>query len=115
MGGINMQDKNRIKVLGGIAFGDAESLSGAGAVSPSITTTFLTSTGVAQALTLADGRVTGQRKRIVHEVDGGSMVLTPASPEHFATYTFTNVHDWLELEWTGSKWRIVAYGGGTIA
>lgn len=92
-----------------------QALSGAGAVDVTHRTTKLTSTGGAQAITIADGAVANQRKTIVHEVDGGSMVLTPATPLHFATYTFTAVHDWLELEWTGAAWIIVAYGGGSIA
>jgi len=92
-----------------------QALSGAGAVNVTQRTTKLTSTGVGNALTLANGLYAGQRKTIVHEVDGGSAVLTPATPLHFATYTFTNVHDWLELQWTGAAWIIVGYGGGTIA
>lgn len=92
-----------------------QALSGAGAVDVTHRTTKLTSTGGAQAITIADGTIASQRKTIVHDVDGGSMVLTPATPLHFATYTFTAVHDWLELEWTGAAWIIVAYGGGSIA
>lgn len=92
-----------------------QALSGAGAVDVTHRTTKLTSTGAGQAITIADGTVNFQRKTIVHEVDGGSMVLTPATPLHFATITFTNVHDFAELEWTGAAWIIVGYGGVTIA
>lgn len=95
--------------------GAAQALVGPGAVDIVTPTTFYTSTGVGDALTLADGTWVGQRKRIVHEVDGGSAVLTPAHPEHFATVTFNAVHDWAELEWTGTHWRVVAFGGAVIA
>jgi len=98
-----------------LGLGAPQSLTGAGAVDPYKRITYLTSSGVAQALTLADGLYQGQVKEIVHEVDGGSSLLTPANPEHFATITFTAVHDFAKLVWTGTKWRILSYGGVTIA
>lgn len=94
--------------------GVAQTLSGAGAVDVTHRTTKLTSTGVGDALTLADGVSVGQRKTIIHAVDGGSMVLTPTSPAVFATITFTNVRDWCELEWNGAAWDLVAFGGVTF-
>ena len=78
-------------------------LSGAGAVSLTVPTTRCTSTGATQALTLADGKIIGQRKRIVHAVDGGSVVLTAGAALHLgdslATITLAAVRDWIELEW----------------
>lgn len=91
-----------------------QNLSGAGAVDVTHRTTYYTSTGAGQALTLADGTTAGQRKTIVHAVDGGSGTLTPANPEFFATVVFTNVRDAVELEWTGSKWRVVGYSAVTF-
>lgn len=95
--------------------GIAQSLTGAGAVDVTHRTTKLTSSGGAQAITLADGVRVGQRKTIIHAVDGGSMVLTPAHPAVFATITFTNVRDWVELEWNGTTWDLVAVGGASPA
>ncbi len=55
-----------------------QSLSGAGAVDVTNAFTSLTTSGVSQALTLANG-VVGEMKIIVHAVDGGSAVLTPTT------------------------------------
>jgi len=55
-----------------------QSLSGAGAVDITNAFTNLTSTGAAQALTLANGTL-GEIKIISHAVDGGSAVLTPTT------------------------------------
>lgn len=96
-------------------------LSGAGAVTLTEPTTRCTSTGASQALTLADGRVIGQRKRIVHAVDGGSVVLTAGAALHLgdslATITLAAVRDWIELEWdvvsgTGAWYLVGWYGTG---
>lgn len=92
-----------------------QALSGAGAVNVTTRTTLFTSTGAGQALTMANGTKTGQRKTVHHTVDGGSGVLTPATAGNFATATFTNVHDWAEFEWSGAAWNVVAFGGATIA
>jgi hypothetical protein len=92
-----------------------QALTGAGAVNVTTRTTLFTSSGAGQALTLANGTRVGQRKTVHHTVDGGSGVLTPATPGNLATVTFTNVHDWAELEWTGAAWNVVAFGGATIA
>ncbi len=91
-----------------------QALSGPGAVDVTHRTTKLTSTGTGDAITLANGTVTNQRKTIVHEVDGGTMILTPATPLHYSTITFTSIHDFVELEWTSAAWIIVGYGGVTI-
>jgi hypothetical protein len=99
--------------------GSIQSLSGAGAVNLTTATTRYTSTGAAQALTLADATVTGHKKRIIHCVDGGSGVLTAGGALHLAdsiaTITFTNVRDWVDLEWNGSAWAVTAYAGVTFA
>lgn len=93
-----------------------QALSGAGAVDITHRTTRLTSTGAAQALTLADGAFTGQRKSIIHAVDGGSMVLTPTHlGDGLTTITFTAVRDCVELEWSGTAWLVVSYTAATFA
>lgn len=92
-----------------------DTLSGAGAVSVTKDTTKLTSSGVAQALTLANG-VDGQIKRIIHDVDGGSMVLTPTTKTGFSTVTFTNAGDSVTLEYVTTRgWIIMGSYGVTIA
>lgn len=100
------------KVLG---FGAPQALSGAGACNVTTISTLFTSTGSAQALTLADGTRAGQLKFISHVVDGGSGVLTPTTKTGFSTVTFTNVNDWACLIWSGSAWFVLAYSGATIA
>jgi hypothetical protein len=83
-----------------------DTLSGAGAVSVTKDTTKLTSTGIGQAITLANG-TDGQIKRIIHDVDGGSMVLTPATKTGWSTATFTNAGDSLTLEYVTTRGWIV--------
>ena len=101
------------------SFGDAvvlaaQSLSGAGAVDITNAFTALTTTGAAQALTLANGTA-GQVKTIVHVVDGGSAVLTPTTPLGFATITFTAAGDSATLIYTAAGWAIIGSRGVTIA
>ena len=91
-----------------------QSLSGAGAVDITNAFTQLTTTGVAQALTLANGAV-GEIKIISHAVDGGSAVLTPTTKIGFTTITFTNVGDSCMLVYTSAGWDIVALNGAVAA
>jgi len=88
---------------------------GAGAVPVTSPVCRLTSTGNNEALTLADG-VAGQRLTIIHEVDGGSAVLTPTTATGFATITFTNVGDSATLVFLDTKgWMIESLHGATSA
>lgn len=99
----------------GIVIGSIQSLSGAGAVNLTTDTTELTTTGSAQALTLADGTA-GQYKSIVHVVDGGSAVLTPTTKTGFTTITFTAVGDSARLQFhTTRGWMITALNGAVAA
>ena len=91
-----------------------QSLSGAGAVDITNAFTQLTTTGAAQALTLADGAV-GEIKIISHVVDGGSAVLTPTTKIGFTTITFTAVGDSAMLVYTSAGWDIVALNGAVAA
>ena len=91
-----------------------QTLSGAGAVDVTNTLTSLTTTGAAQALTLANGTV-GQVKMIVHAVDGGSAVLTPTTKIGFSTITFTNVGESASLVYTSAGWAITALNGAVAA
>lgn len=87
----------------------AQALSGAGAVNVTSFLTKFTSTGAAQALTLASGTQIGQRKKVVHVVDGGSGVLT-AVYVGGTTITFTTVGEFADLIWTGSAWGVLELG-----
>ena len=91
-----------------------QSLSGAGAVDITNAFTALTTTGAAQALTLANGAV-GEIKVIAHVVDGGSAVLTPTTKIGFTTITFTNVGETATLIYTAAGWAIVALNGAVAA
>ena len=99
--------------------GAAHAFTGAGAVDVTVRTNLITSSGAAQAITLADGTVDGQRVRIVHTADGGSIRLTAGGSLHLdatvATITLANRFDWIELEWLTDAWRLIGVGGiGTI-
>ena len=89
-------------------------MSGAGAVDITNAFTALTTTGAAQALTLANGSV-GEVKIISHVVDGGSAVLTPTTKIGFSTITFTAVGESAMLVYTAAGWAIVALNGAVAA
>lgn len=91
-----------------------QSLSGAGAVDITNAYTNLTTTGAAQALTLANGTL-GEIKVIAHAVDGGSAVLTPTTAIGFTTITFTAVGESATLVYTSAGWAIVALNGAVAA
>jgi hypothetical protein len=91
-----------------------QSLSGAGAVNVTSAFTALTTTGAAQALTLANGTA-GELKIITHVVDGGSAVLTPTTKIGFSTITFTGVGESATLIYTAAGWAIVALNGAVAA
>lgn len=95
--------------------GTTQALSGAGAVNVTTLTTKLTTTGVGDALTLANG-IDGQIKTIVHDVDGGSAVLTPTTKTGFTTITFTNVGESATLQYVTTRgWIILALNGAVAA
>lgn len=101
-------------VSGGLVHSTA-ALSGAGACSVTTTVTKLTTTGAAQALTLADG-TNGQIKIIVHDVDGGSAVLTPTTKTGFSTITFTSVGETATLMFVTTRgWVILSLFGAVAA
>lgn len=100
--------------VGNTMVGGVQSLSGAGAVDITNLITSLTTTGAAEALTLADGAA-GQLKTIVHTVDGGSAVLTPTTAIGFSTITFTGVGESATLVYTAAGWAIVALNGAVAA
>jgi len=86
----------------GYIVGGIQSLSGAGAVNVTQAITEVTTTGVGDALTLADG-VAGQEKTIIHGVDGGSAVLTPTTKTGWSTATFTSAGESLTLVFLATR------------
>lgn len=108
-------DSSQNATFAGAIIGAVQALSGAGAVNVTQLTTAFTSTGGAQALTLANGSA-GQIKTIVHVVDGGSGVLTPTTKTGFSTITFTNAGDAVTLQYfTTQGWCIVGIFGAVAA
>ena len=89
-----------------------QAISGAGAVDVITSVTQFTSTGAAEALTIADGFI-GQRKIVVHVVDGGSGVLTPANGLGYTTITFTTAGEAVELMFLAGGWAVIGFGGLT--
>jgi hypothetical protein len=72
--------------------------------------TFLT-TGGAHALTLANGVYAGQKKTIIMVGDGGDGTLALTG---FTSIVFNDVHDVVELVWSGTAWNIVSVSGCTV-
>ena len=100
-----------LTTIGGGVVESTAALSGAGACSVTTTVTTLTTTGVGDALSLANG-TNGQIKIIVHDVDGGSAVLTPTTKTGFSTITFTNVGESATLIYVTTRgWIILALNG----
>lgn len=104
------------KIFGRL-IGSFEERSGAGAISLETLTSYWTSTG-ANALTLADG-TEGQLKILVHAVDGGSLVVTPANFAGAAptstTITLLTAGDSVTLQFLKGQWYIVATWSQTAA
>ena len=100
-----VSNSGSVTTSGYIASG-VQSLSGAGAVNVTTGITEVTSTGAAQALTLADG-VAGQEKTIIHGVDGGSAILTPTTKTGFSTVTFTTAGESVTLVFLTTRGWIV--------
>lgn len=89
--------------------------SGPGAVSVTTSATEVTTTGVADALTLANG-TNGQIKTIVHGVDGGSFVLTPTTKTGWSTFTSTAAGESITLMYfTTRGWVVIGSYLGVIA
>lgn len=108
-------DSSQNATFAGAIKESTDTRSGPGAVSVTKTTTKVTSTGVLDALTLADG-TDGQVKRVVHDVDGGSFVLTPTTKTGFSTFTSTVVGETISLQFVTTRgWMVLGSFGGVIA
>lgn len=102
---------------GGAVVTSSATLSGAGAIPITKSLVKFTSTGAANALTLANG-VDGQRLTIVHDVKGtlGTGVLTPTTKTGFSTVTFTNAGDTVSLVYVTTRgWMVTGSYAATIA
>ena len=101
----------------GIDLGRTTARSGAGAVSVTTSICELTTSGSAQALTLADG-IEGQLLVIAYKAEGAggdTGVLTPVNKAGFSTITFNAVGDTATLLFTSGKWYITGTRGVTVA
>lgn len=98
--------------------GSTDTRSGAGAVSVTKETTKVTTAGVGDALTLADG-VDGQTKIVVLDVltsGGHTAVLTPTTKTGFSTITFTAAGQTAMLKfYTTRGWMVIGNYLSTIA
>ena len=95
-----------------------DTLSGAGAVSVTKTTTKYTTAGVGDALTLANG-VDGQIKRIILDVltsAGHTAILTPATKKGFTTVTFSAAGQSVSLQFVTTRgWIVIGSFGAVIS
>jgi hypothetical protein len=90
-------------------------LSGAGAANVTTDITKITTTGAGDAITLADG-VDGQVKTIIHDVDGGSFVLTPTTRNGWSSFTSTAAGESITLMFVTTRgWTVIANYLGVIA
>ena len=88
-----------------------EKLTGAGAINPDVPLTLITSTGGAEDVTLAAATKTGAIKHIVHQVDGGSTVITVADSLGASDeITLTAIGEAVSLIWSGSAWALLNRG-----
>jgi len=86
-----------------------QALSGAGAANVTAYYTAWTTTA-ADALTLADGVVEGQLKKIQLIVDGGTGTLTPTNLQGGTTITFADAGDFAILMWESAGWIALELG-----
>ena len=85
---------------------------GAAGLTPEISD--VTSTG-ADVITLANGTYIGQKKTIICSVDGGSVIVTPATTVGaWSTITLLVVGDACHLQWNDTGWIALGVGAGTV-
>lgn len=102
-----------------VSVGTAQALTGAGAANVTTTITNLTSSGVGDVVTLADG--TAGQVKIITAVSGhgggNTSVITPTTTVGtWTTATLDTVGEGVTLVWTGTDgWAVVGSNGATIA
>lgn len=86
-----------------------------GAVDPMKTLSLISVDGT-KAYTLADGKYRGQRVaiRVITAANTPDGTLTPASFEDGTSIDLDAVNEAAELEWNGTKWRLVYIIGATV-
>lgn len=94
---------------GVLAEGPGQAISGPGVVDIVTPFTDMTTTG-ADAFTLANGSI-GQKKTVTLIVDGGNAVLTPATRLGYATITFADAGDTVQLQFKALGWAVIGQGG----
>ncbi len=101
-------------VIGHGLTGSVQTLTGAGAVNLTTTTTQIVTTG-ANALTLANG-AHGQIKTLAMITDGGDGTLTPTTKTGYSTIVFNDAGDGCILQYfTTLGWIVIGNFGCTIA
>ena len=85
----------------------SQALSGAGAINVTSYLTRWTTTGAAQAATLANGTRVNQLKKIQMVADGGDGIVTPTSLSGGTTITFADAGDVAVLLWNGTAWVVI--------
>lgn len=78
-----------------------------------ILTNFLTtidSTSGALSLTLANGVVVGQLKKIIFRVDNGNVTVTGNFVGSNTTLTFSDAGEYALLQWNGTEWIALELG-----
>ena len=110
-------DGTSSKIVGPVSriVGDVQQISGPGAISLDTLVTEITTTGVDDPFTLADG-IIGQVK-VIAMIDnsGGLAVLTPTTLATGTTITFSNANDNITLLYTTNGWLNTANQNATIA
>jgi len=110
-------DATADSLVTGPVFGTLQGLIGDGTVDITSFTTSYSSTGIGEALTLADG-TNGQLKTIVYVAalagtDTG--ILTPTNFGNGTTITFNDVGDSVQLQFIASNWWVVSLNGAVVA
>ena len=91
-----------------------QTFTGAGAASSTTGVSAITSSGAAQAISLADG-VEGQQKTIIHKADGGSIVITPTTKTGFSSVTLEDAGESVTMIFLSTTgWNIIGNNGATI-
>ena len=87
-----------------------------GALSLGVVTSLISVTGT-QAYTLADGSFEGQRKvlRVIVAASTPDGTLTPANFADGTSIDLDAVDEQVELQWTGSDWRVIRISGATVS
>ncbi len=98
-----------VQVTGLVINSPAQQVIGGGAIDITSPSTDMTTTG-ADAFTLANGAI-GQVKTITLVVDGGNAVVTPATRNGYATITFADAGDSVQLEYKAQGWAVIGQGG----